>query len=107
MNEKDIYMKKLEAELEQAQAKLAEWRAKAKSMAADGMIMAADTSDKTVEMYNKAMTEAETTYESLKVKMQEMKNSSGDAWQILKDGTDSAWHQLSASIREAANKLKA
>ena len=33
MNEKDIYMKKLEAELEQAQAKLAEWQAMAKSMA--------------------------------------------------------------------------
>ena len=57
-------------------------------------------------MYAKAASEAEDIYESLKVKMTELADASDDAWEHLKDGVESAWDKLSASIRDSANKFK-
>ena len=49
MIDRNSYMKKLEAEIEQAQAKMAEWKAKAKSAAADGSIEAEKTAEKVTD----------------------------------------------------------
>jgi hypothetical protein len=95
MSTKEAYKQKIKAELELAQAKLAEFKAQAKSSAADARIKNA-----------KQVDELEQKINATKSKLRELGEASGDGWEQLKVGVESAWGALSTAIRNAATKFK-
>ena len=95
MSTKEAYKQKIEAELELAQAKLAEFKAQAKIATADARIKHAKQAD-----------EIEQRVGATKAKLKELSEASGDAWEQLKDGVESAWGALSVAIQNAAAKFK-
>ena len=94
MATKEEYQAKMEAQLKEVTAKLADLMAKA----------------------DKASAEAKGDYQvhikSLKAKLQEtqgrlqqVKNSSGEAWVALKDGTEKAWGELRSTVDNVLAKF--
>lgn len=96
MNTKEDYKQKIEAELALAQAKLAEFQARVKMASADTRIS-----------YNQQMSEMEQRFDDTKARLKELGEASDGAWENLKDGVETAWHSLSTSVKDAADKFKA
>jgi Fe-Mn family superoxide dismutase len=88
MSKKEEYRKKIEAEVELVQTKLAEWKASIKSTAAGARIK-----------YAKQMEEVEQKMTAMKARLKELGEAGEDSWEQLKDGVQSSWDSLSASIR--------
>lgn len=96
MTTREDYKQKIEGELALAQARLAEFRARAKMASADTRIS-----------YNEHMHDMEQKFDATKVKLKEFGEASDGAWENLKDGVETAWHSLSTSVKDAADKFKA
>lgn len=95
MSTKEAYEKKLEAQL-------AEWNAdieklKAKANKAEGDIQLE---------YNKRIDDLHAMRESVEIKLHELKNSSGSAWEDLKVGLDGAFISLDEAVKSAISRFK-
>lgn len=53
------------------------------------------------------MHDMEQKFDATKVKLKEFGEASDGAWENLKDGVETAWHSLSDSVKDAADKFKA
>jgi uncharacterized coiled-coil DUF342 family protein len=91
MNMKEVYQKKLQAQLDQWSAEIDKLKAKADNAEADVQIE-----------YYKQIEELRTMQKSANSKLTELKASSDDAWEELKAGMDSAWN----SLKSATSKFK-
>jgi predicted nucleic acid-binding Zn-ribbon protein len=94
MSTLDAYKQKLEAELEVAQAKLVQLKADAKNATADAQIKLSEEAD-TLEQ----------GVDAAKAKLAELADAGEDTWEQLKEGAESAWGKLSASLRNIADKF--
>jgi len=95
MNEKELYQKKKQAQLDEWQAEVDKLKAKAAGASADVQIE-----------LNKQIDALKDRLEDGKSKLAEIKETSGDAWEAWKDGMESAWDSLKAAFIEAGSKFK-
>jgi predicted kinase len=95
MSLKNAYREKMEAQLEEQRARLELLKARAKVAIADGKIMAYEE-----------LADADQKLAALKVKLKNLADAGGDAWQEMKSGVEKAWGDLSESCKKAAQKFK-
>jgi len=94
MNEKEAYQQKIEARIAEWNAEMDKLRAQAKRLEAEGRIEAESRlQDLTIKK------------EAAEVKLAELRNAGGDAWQELKSGIDRAVRELDESVKRAASKF--
>lgn len=94
MSTKQAYEQKLEAQLKQWRADLDKLEAKADEAQADAKIE-----------YQRQISSLKSKRSDLKQRLETLKKSSGDAWEEIKTGTESAWQSLSQSFKSAASKF--
>ena len=95
MTNKEAYLKK-------AQAKLDEWNADLDKMKAK--LSAADA-DAKIKL-DESIKELEVQRNEMKRKLDEIERAGEDAWEDMRDGMESAWHRVTTSIKDAVNRFK-
>jgi DNA phosphorothioation-dependent restriction protein DptG len=95
MEKRDLYLEKINAQVEQYSAKLAGMRGKAAEVKADMKLE-----------YLNQIEKLESKRDSLKEKYEELKKSGEDSWEDLKDGTENAWNELKEAVAKAADNFK-
>ncbi|GJL75670.1 coiled coil domain-containing protein [Nitrosomonas sp.] len=91
-----------EAYLQKVQAKLDEWDAEINKLKAK---MSGASADAKIEM-NKQIESLESERSEVRQKYEELKNASGDAWKDVRDGMETAWNRVSDSFKRAADRFK-
>jgi hypothetical protein len=95
MTDKALYQQKMQAQLDLWKADLDKLRAKAAVASADAQLSMHEHLDALgVKM------------EAGKVKLKELGDTSGDAWESFTDGVESAWDALKTGVHEATAKFK-
>jgi len=95
MSRKEAYEQKLQAQLDQWSAEIDKLKAKAESKGADAQLE-----------YHRQIKELRARQEIAKNKLAELRASSGDAWEDIKAGADSAWDSLNEALKSAASRFK-
>jgi chromosome segregation ATPase len=94
MTDKKAYADKLSAEIEKWDSEIGVMRAKAKSASADARIE-----------YDRQINDLEKRRDELDAKLDELRNSSGNAWDDIKDGVDRAWKNMSSAVQNATDRF--
>ena len=89
------YEGRLEAEVDKMDARIEELKAKMKKADADVRIK-----------YQQELNDIEEKRTIMKMRIQKLKNASGEAWQEISTGLEKAAKDLSDAISNAYNKLK-
>jgi ABC-type Zn uptake system ZnuABC Zn-binding protein ZnuA len=92
---KEAYQAKVKAQLDKLNAKIDELKAKAAQAKADAAIE-----------YHGQMEELYTKRETAQMKLQEVQDASGEAWEEMKAGVETAWTELQRSFEKATSKFK-
>jgi len=95
MTDKNLYMEKAKARLEQWNAEIDKMKAKAHEAEADAKIKYQEQ----IEEMRKHRDEAE-------LKMQEIAAANEDAWKDMKAGFDKAWDGVSDAFSKAMSRFK-
>ncbi|MEZ0233274.1 MAG: hypothetical protein ACAH12_10575 [Methylophilaceae bacterium] len=95
MSLKDAYVEKLKAQLDEWSADIDVLEARARQVEADLRIK-----------YESQVETLKLKREEAKLKLAEVQESAGDAWQELKKGGDEAWDAIKKSFEEARKKFK-
>jgi len=91
MKTKEEYQVEMEAQIAKLHTKIDELKVQA-------ALAKADAKDK----YHEQIEVLNDKYEVTRVKLQELKASSGNAWEDIKSGLESAWDELQASFKRAS-----
>jgi chromosome segregation ATPase len=95
MEQRNVYLKKLEENLTQYNIKLVEMKAKVAEVQAD---MKADYLSQVENLENKR--------DDFVVEYGQLKEASGHAWDDVKAGTEKAWNELEDSIEKAGSRFR-
>ncbi len=95
MATKEEYQAKMEAQLKDVAAKLADLMAKAEKATADAKVQ-----------YQEQIRAVRAKLHETQGRLQQVKASSGEAWEALKDGTEKAWGELRSAVDNALSKLR-
>jgi len=95
VNKKQVYQEKLQAQLDEFNAQIELLKAKAEK-----------TESSTKLSYLETVDELKLKRDLAKSKLQELRNSSDDAWEDLKEGIENAWADVSSSIESAISRFK-
>ena len=95
MSMKEIYQKKLQAQLDEWSAEIDKLKAKADRAEADAQLE-----------YYKEIEELRSMQEAASSKLVELKDASDDAWEDLKAGMDSSWNMVGNALKSAASRFK-
>lgn len=88
--ERDAYVKKIQAKLDEWNADIDKLEARAKGAQADAQLAC-----------NKRIEEMKTRRDELNTRLQEIRNSSGEAWEDLRSGVELAWESMSEAVQSA------
>jgi DNA phosphorothioation-dependent restriction protein DptG len=95
MEKRDLYLEKINAQVEQYSAKLAGMRGKAAEIQADMKLE-----------YLNQVEKLEGKRDGLKEKYEQLKESSESSWEDMKEGTENAWNELKEAVAKAAENFK-
>lgn len=95
MSERDAYVAKLKAKLDEWNAELAKYEAQARGAQAEAKLR-----------YERQMAELKSSRDTAARKMRELQDASADAWESLREGTEAAWSNLSKAFKDAAERFK-
>lgn len=95
MNDKELYMQKLQARIDGWKADVDKFKAKASGASADVQLD-----------INEQVRVLEGRIEDGKAKLSELGEAGEDAWESIKDGVESAWGSLKSAATDAASKFK-
>lgn len=96
MSLKDDYVNKLKAQLDEWSAEIDVLEARARKADADMRVK-----------FESQLTTVKKKRDEARVKLTEIRESSGDAWQELKKGGDEAWESIKRALVEARKKFTA
>ena len=92
---KQIYQEKAKAQLDKLNAQIDELKAKSKQVKADAQI---EYQDKIAQLSAKR--------DVAQVKLQELQESSEEAWTEMQQGFEKAWTELNTAWKSALNKFQ-
>lgn len=95
MKDRDLYLQKKQAQMDEWTAEIAKLKARASMASADVQL----------EM-NKQIRVIESKFEENKTKLAEFAKAGEEAWESLKIGMDTAWTALKSGMSDAATKFK-
>jgi uncharacterized coiled-coil DUF342 family protein len=95
MSNRDAYIKKMKAKLDEWNADIAKIEAKAESAQADMEIQ-----------YNQKIDELKQQREKATAQLDELQNSRDEAWEDIKAGLDNAWESLGNAVNSALSRFK-
>jgi chromosome segregation ATPase len=95
MKDKELYERKIQAQLDEWRADLDKLKARAAQASADSQL----------EM-NRRIENAESRIAEGKAKLEEVRHASDEAWGSLREGVESAWESIATGFRDAASKLR-
>jgi uncharacterized coiled-coil DUF342 family protein len=95
MSDRDVY-------IEKAKSQLTKWNADFDMLEAKVKVADAEARNE----YQKEIDALKAKSNEFSQKLDELKNSSDDAWQDLVSGLDTAWQSLADSIKSAADRFK-
>jgi hypothetical protein len=95
MMDKELYQRKLQAQLD-------EWKADVDKLRARASRASADTQLK----MNEHIKALDSKIAEGKVKLSELSRAGEDAWESIREGVDSAWNSLKSAVSDAAAKFK-
>ncbi|MGB5300373.1 MAG: hypothetical protein WBN48_16765 [Thiogranum sp.] len=95
MSDKEVYLQKMRAQLDEWKADVYKLKAKASSASADVRLER-----------NRQIEVLEIKIEEGKTKLSELSRAGEDAWESLKEGVESAWDSLKSAVSDAAGKFK-
>ena len=95
MGLQEAYLAKVEAELKEWDAEIMQHEAKAERAQAQIQIQ-----------YYEQLAALRTKHTTAGEKLHELKQASGSAWESVKIGVESAWHELRSSLTSIAAKFK-
>ncbi|HEY1076523.1 MAG TPA: hypothetical protein VGE51_07525 [Fontimonas sp.] len=94
MDDKALYQKKQQAQLDEYKAEIDKLKAKASKASADVQLEV-----------NKQIRALETKLDEGRSKLAELAEATGEAWDELKSGVDSAWQSLKKGVSDAGSRL--
>lgn len=92
---RDAYVEKLKAQIDEWNARLDLWEAKARKATAEAKITC-----------DRHLTEVRRKRDAAQNKLDEVKTSSGQAWEALKEGVEKAFGELKHSMEKAASQFE-
>ena len=95
MGLQEAYLAKIEAELKEWDAEIMQHEAKAERAQAQIQIQ-----------YFEQLAALRTQHTTARDKLHELKQASGSAWESVKLGVESAWHELRSGLTSIAAKFK-
>lgn len=95
MEQKEAYQGKMEAQLQEWDAKIDELAAKTEHATAEAKVK-----------YQQHIHTLQTKREAAQNRLNELKNSSGGAWEDLRTGMDKAWSEMKRAVESAVEKFK-
>lgn len=95
MTDRQAYIEKLEAKLKEWDSQISQLSAKAKKVKADIKID-----------YNEKLDRTKAKRDELADKIQDLRRSSDDAWQAIKDGTDRISSELTKTFDDVKSKFE-
>lgn len=95
MSEKDQYVEKAKAKLDQWNAEIDKLQAKADEADAGSRIE-----------YQKQLDEMRAKRDEAQVRLKELAEASDDAWEDVKAGFDKAWDNISGAFQSALSRFK-
>ncbi|MDD2390285.1 MAG: coiled coil domain-containing protein [Desulfobacterales bacterium] len=94
-DKRKAYEEKIDAQLKEWNSQIALLKAKAENAKADAKIDYYKAIDALEEKQNKART-----------KLQELKTSGDEAWEVVKAGAEKVWSEVKAAYHNAASRFK-
>ena len=95
MEKRDLYIKKISAQIDQYNAKLAGMHGKASEVNADMKLE-----------YLKQVEKLEGKRDGLKKKYEQLSKASESSWKDMKEGTENAWNELKESVAKVIDNFK-
>ena len=95
MEEKELYQKKMKAQLDQWKAEIDRLKATASGASADAQLK-----------MNQHIEALEGKIQEGKTKLAALTETTGEAWRDMKSGVDTAWSALKAAFSDASDKFK-
>ena len=95
MSTREVYEKKLRAQLDEWKAELDVLKAKASNAEANAQLE-----------YEHILAGLKGKHETAKSKLQELERASDDAWEDIKEGLEFAWIELRDAFKSAASRFK-
>lgn len=95
MNDKELYMRKLQARIDEWKADVDKFKAKASGASADVQL----------DM-NQQVRVLERRIEDGKARLSELAEAGEDAWESIKDGIESAWDSLKSAATDATARFQ-
>ncbi len=95
MTDRELYLQKMQAQLDEWKAEVDKLKAKASGASADAQL----------EMKQQIQA-LDGKIEEGKAKLSELGEASEDAWDSIKEGMESAWDSLKSAVSDAATKFK-
>ncbi|WP_022850711.1 hypothetical protein [Limisalsivibrio acetivorans] len=95
MEERSVYIEKLEAKLRELEAEIDKLKAKGEGKSADAKIE-----------FEQAMGRLEAKRDEMRIKLEDLNKSTSSAWEELKVGTEQAWNDLKNAVANAYEKYK-
>lgn len=92
--EKELYQKKLKAQLDEWNAKLDQWKAKAEGSSVDAKL----------EM-NRNIEKLEDNIEKGTNKIAELAKANDDNWEKVRDNVEDTWKSLTDGVKDLASKF--
>lgn len=93
--QKENYQKKIESQLDEWRTDIDRLRARAKNATAETKLK-----------YQENIDRLEVKMDEGKSKLKDIKESSGEAWESIREGADSIWDTMKATFAEVKEKLR-
>lgn len=95
MEKRDLYLEKINAQIDQYSAKIAGMRGKASELQVDMKLE-----------YLNQMEKLELKRDGLKKKYEQLSKASESSWNDMKEGTENAWNELKEAVSKATDHFK-
>jgi len=95
MSERDAYVAKMKAKLDEWNAAIDQFEARARVAQADVRLM-----------YERQLGELKTNRDAAAQRLRELQLASADAWESLRQGAEAAWKDMADAFRKASDRFR-
>lgn len=95
MNERQAYIEKMKAKLDEWNADIDKLEARARDAEADARIR-----------LHQQLDELKATREDAARRVRELQDAGSDAWESMRQGAEAAWEEMARAFRDASNRFK-
>ena len=95
MSDRDVYVEKMKAKIDEWNADLAKLEARSREAEADMRLK-----------YDDQMRELREQRERAEERLKELQRASEESWKRMREGMESAWDDMTRAFREAADRFR-